>query len=186
MLDKFLFLKEWLKKPKAIGALLPSSTKLVDAIVAEVPKTAKKIVELGAGTGVITESLLHHGFTANQIISIEKNPAFIARLRKKFPEVTFIEGDAKTFMKVYPDLSHNVDVVISGLPIRLWDKSSLLELENQLYEVLSPNGLFIQFTYQIYQYKSLLSESFELFHLHKVWWNIPPALVEVFQLRQSH
>lgn len=183
MSDKLLFLKEWLKTPKSIGAVFPSSAQLVNAMLIEVPATAKKIVELGAGTGVFTDALLKRGFAPHQIISIEKNPIFIKSLQVKFPDVTFVEGEAANLLKHNPELLHQADVIISGLPIRLWDKESLLQFENLLSNTLSPNGLFIQFTYQIYSYKPVLSTSFELLRLHRIWLNLPPAAVEVFQTR---
>jgi 23S rRNA (adenine-N6)-dimethyltransferase len=52
------------------------------------------IVEIGGGTGVLTQALVHAGA---DLIAIERDPVLAARLRNRFATVAVVTGDAAAF-----------------------------------------------------------------------------------------
>ena len=95
VLDEVRFLKNWIDKPLMTGAVAPSSPQLARLMAAQVdPATPGHVVELGPGTGVVTHALLDRGLDPDRIVSIEYNPDFCKLLRRRFPGVGFVHGDA--------------------------------------------------------------------------------------------
>ena len=52
------------------------------------------VLELGPGTGAVTDALLKHGLREDRLIAIENNPTLAKLLRKRFPRAQIITGDA--------------------------------------------------------------------------------------------
>src|SRR5260221_518485 len=90
-----LFLQELLLYPQQIGAVLPSSKNLAEAMANWLPENPDTFVlELGPGTGVVTEALLARGLRQDRLVAIEKSPRLANLLRQKFPRAEIITGDA--------------------------------------------------------------------------------------------
>ena len=68
----FIFLKEMIANPAAIGAACPSTKQLARHLAGQVPlHYPGLIVELGGGTGAVTAALLEHAIPSENIIVIE-------------------------------------------------------------------------------------------------------------------
>jgi len=185
MLDKIVFGLSWFRSPKKVGTITPSGKKLGAAIAREVD-IAKPglVVELGAGTGALTEGLLNAGLPPERLIAIESDPALAKHLRKRFPQVTVVEGDAtdlKTTLKDF-DLS-GLHTIVSGLPPLLMERADQERLFTQALELMGPDGRIAQYTYSP---KSpippayLHSWGFEGRRRAFVLANFPPASVWLF------
>jgi len=177
-----VFLRELLLHPTAMGAACPSSNKLARSIAQHVPMpTDNAIVELGGGTGVITAGLLARGIAADKLAIIERSSALTHHLRKRFPDLNIINGDACQLSQLLNTESHSISAVVSSLPLRTLPRSTVRSIGKEIDRVLEQNGLFIQFTYSLFS--SPLSPSTNLRRVHKqyVWWNLPPARVDVFK-----
>jgi len=97
------FLRGFLKDPRGVSAPTPSSPALAAAMAEKVdPLRPGLVVELGAGTGVVTEALLARGISAERLLVIEYGAYFVDLLRKRFAEVTVIQGDAFAFERYLP------------------------------------------------------------------------------------
>ena len=72
--------------PRSVGALLPSGQALVQAMLdltlAEPPG---HVIEIGAGTGVITQALVQHRGTFASLQVVESNARLAEGLRHRFP-----------------------------------------------------------------------------------------------------
>lgn len=91
--DAALFLWKWIQAPTRIGSVWPSGRALGRAMAAELDLSLPgAIVELGAGTGPVTATLLQSGVPPDRFYAIERDPALAATLRKHLPEVRVIEG----------------------------------------------------------------------------------------------
>src|SRR3954454_21884393 len=90
-----LFLQELVNCPRQVGAILPSSRNLAAAMARWVPQDPNAyVLELGPGTGVVTEALLARGLREDRLVAIEMSPKMADHLRAKFPRATIITGDA--------------------------------------------------------------------------------------------
>src|SRR5476649_1383072 len=89
------FLRALVAHPKNIGAIMPSSRALGRAIAAQMdPARPGPVLELGPGTGVITEALLERGVAAERLTLVEYDAEMAACLARRFQGVTVIQGDA--------------------------------------------------------------------------------------------
>ena len=97
------FLGGLFENPRGVRAPTPSSAFLSAAIADELDlERAGLVIELGAGTGVVTQALLNRGIAAERLLVIESTPAFVKILRQRFPNVRVIEGDALGFDQYCP------------------------------------------------------------------------------------
>lgn len=177
-----LFLRELLFHPTAVGAAWPSSTKLARSVAKQVPlQTSNSIVELGGGTGVITAGLLAHGVSVDKLAIIERSRALTAHLRKRFPHLNIINGDACHLSQLLDADSHSISVVVSSLPLRTLPNQAVNSIGKEIDRVLEHNGLFIQFTYSLLSSPLPPSANLRRIHRQYVWWNLPPARVDVFR-----
>src|SRR5437762_3596433 len=93
--DEVRFIGSWIKKPLAVGAVTPSSKPLARTMAQYVdPHGDGPVIELGPGTGPITEALVEHGVDPSRLVLVEFNPTFCQLLRQRFPEATVVQADA--------------------------------------------------------------------------------------------
>src|SRR5690349_7767629 len=93
--DSGLFLREWFANPQRTGAVAPSSPRLAAAMADWLPENPESFVlELGPGTGAVTEALIKNGLREEKLVAIERNPKLARLLREKFPRAQIIAGDA--------------------------------------------------------------------------------------------
>jgi phosphatidylethanolamine/phosphatidyl-N-methylethanolamine N-methyltransferase len=117
--DRLLFLRLWFHAPLKIAAWSPSSGELGQSFARHLdPHAAAPVLELGGGTGSITEQLLATGLKVERLYVIEREAALCDVLRRRFPGVNVIEGDA---MRVSALLAERgvtrLSSVVSSLPI---------------------------------------------------------------------
>src|ERR1700761_2460661 len=92
------FLKGLIARPKNVGAITPSSPALSRAIAQQVdPFVPGPVLELGPGTGVVTEALIERGVAPERITAIEYDPDFVKMVTERCPGVRVLRGDAFNF-----------------------------------------------------------------------------------------
>lgn len=122
-----LFLRRWLANPLQMGSVVPSSATLCRRIAAEVERGPQDyVLELGAGTGVLSRALLQHGVPPDRLIVVEIVPEMAEHLRETLPGVRVVCGDAFDLAGCVPaEARHRIATVICGIPL------VLLPLERQ-------------------------------------------------------
>jgi len=183
--DSSLFLREWLANPQRTGAVAPSSPKLAAAMARWLPRDPESFVlELGPGTGAITDALLKRGLREDRLVAIENNPVLAKHLRKRFPLAHIITGDAwqlDTLLRDCPQSVKSVGAVISSLPLLNFPPAEAEALAAKIRTILEPRGRWVQYSYHISKNRSRGADDFRLVASKIVWWNLPPARVHVFQ-----
>ena len=183
--DTTLFLQELLANPQGIGAIAPSSPKLAEAMSNWLPTDPESFVlELGPGTGVVTEALLKRGLRQEKLVAIEQNSNMAGALREKFPRAQIITGDAwklDELLRRRREPVEKVGAVISSLPLLNFPPVEAERLAEKIRAVLEPHGKWVQFTYRIHRLRPRGTSSFRLRATKVVWFNLPPARVSVFQ-----
>lgn len=140
------FLGTLVREPLSVGAVAPSSRRLAGHMVADIVP-GSRVIELGAGTGAVTRAILDSGVTAADLLVIERNEAFSEMLRKRFPGIEVVTGNAIGLNRYARTLSGPADFVVSGLPLLLFSPGRKLRLLHQVFSVLTEDGAFHQFTY---------------------------------------
>lgn len=147
----WLFFRQWVRAPLSTASVVPSSRFLAEKMVAEVPKEARQVIELGAGTGVFTKLLVARGAPLNQIMVVELNPVMAEKLTADFPTVRVINGDATHLREIVEQAPHftpgQVDAVVSGLGFLNMPNAIVQSIVAAAFEVLAPGAPFVQFTY---------------------------------------
>ena len=93
--DEVHFIRSWLDKPLATGAVTPSGRFLARAMARYVDLDIPgPVIELGPGTGPVTEALVEHGVDPARLVLVEFNPVFCRLLRSRYPQATVVQGDA--------------------------------------------------------------------------------------------
>ena len=166
-----------------MGAVMPSSKLLARTMAQYVDVDSKgPVVELGPGTGAITNALIEHGVDQKRLVLVEFNPGFCALLRDRYPQAKVVQGDA---YKLRDSLLKVLDVpasaVVSGLPLVTKPMLTRLKLMRDAFVALAPGAPFIQFTYSVAPPipKSLPGVSTEA--SERIWMNLPPARVWVYR-----
>lgn len=178
-----LFMREILIDPRSMGAAFPSSRKLAYNMARQVPLNDDGvIVELGAGTGVITKALLERGIAPERLIVVERAAALANYLRRRFPHITVVQGDAGQLSRLLRPYGCDVTAVVSSLPLRSLPDGVVCTVMTELNTVLKSGGRFIQFTYDLRPMRGMFYR-FEKIVSQIVWSNMPPARVDVFVCR---
>ena len=82
--DEVRFLRSWIEKPLHMGAVMPSSKVLARAVARNVDiNSTAPVIELGPGTGAITDALVKHGVAEKRLVLVEYDPGFCALMRER-------------------------------------------------------------------------------------------------------
>lgn len=141
-----MFFRSWLRDPFNVASIAPSSRWLARLMATGVHPAAR-VVELGAGTGTLTEALLEVGVRPENLFLVEQHADFVAVLRARFPGATVIEADAATLTRPLGVLRGSIDYVISGLPILWFNRDKKAAILEEAFALLTASGRFHQFTY---------------------------------------
>lgn len=175
------FLIEYLKSPRTVGAVAPSSKKLAEKMAGDIDfETARCIVEYGPGTGVFTETLMKKIRKHTSLLLIEYNEEFCKQLEERYSDysnVIVINDSAENIDKHLKKYGvKEVDYVVSGLPFASLPKSMSNKILKKTKEILRHNGMFITFQYTLLK-KGYIGSYFKDISLERVILNLPPAYV---------
>lgn len=181
--DRVLFLREFLKHPRQIGSIIPSSRFLEKRLMelGEVT-TAKTIVELGSGTGGTTRAILATMPADARLLCIEINPHFCSWLNKiNDPRLIVHCGSAADLRELLEEHELDApDMVLSGIPFSTMGDALGTRILETIYSVLAPAGRFI--AYQVRDQVSHLSNPIMgTPHFERAMLNIPPVRVYRWQ-----
>jgi len=183
--DEVQFIRSWIEKPLSTGAVMPSSRVLARAMARYVdPQAAGPVIELGPGTGPVTQALVKQGIDPARLILVEFNPDFCRLLRSRYPQATVVQGDAyrlRRLLETYVDAP--VAAIVSGLPLVTKPLRTRLRLISDAMTLLATGAPFVQFTYAMLppipkELSGVRAEASEL-----IWMNLPPARVWVYRGR---
>lgn len=181
----WMFAQELLDKPRAVGAVWPSSQALARRMASQVPVDGRGwVVELGGGTGAITEAILARGVSPERLLVVERSGAFVRHLRRRFPAVRVLQGDAAKLAQLLPP-GACVDAIVSSLPLRSLPAPEAGEILAQWVRVCATGGVVIQFTYDLPGLRRHQPPGFAPCASSIVWNNLPPARVLTFARSQA-
>jgi len=174
------FLRGLIARPKNVGAIAPSSPALARAIAQQVdPAATGPVLELGPGTGVVTEALIERGVVPERITAVEYDADFAKLVAKRFPRVHVVRGDAF-------DLANTLGTgapfaaIVSGLPLLNHPLERRRALIEGALERLRPGAPYVQFSYGTRPpIEAPVGASVR--RAAVIWLNLPPARVWVYR-----
>jgi phospholipid N-methyltransferase len=179
-----IFLREFIQAPSHVGSVCPSSKALIASIINTAPLHGNDlIVDLGAGSGTVSEELVNAGVSPNRIVAVEISDGFSRVFSKRCPDVPLVIGDARSLQSILTRHSPDgrVGAVISSLPLRVMPPDDVSEIMAELRNVLvDKGGVLIQYTYAWWMRYPLSRHGFIPRSVDIVPANIPPAKVESY------
>ena len=182
MRDSLLLLSNFIKNPKEVGAVAPSSKFLAREIVKHIEfETSKNIVELGPGLGAFTKLILKKANPNTRLFCFEVNKKFCSYLKKNIADrrLVILNAGAETIRSNLKKFNiKEADCIVSGLPFRNFTIAKKSKIIEHVKNSLSDKGRFILFQYTN-GLINLLNSYFNKVERKFVPLNIPPAFVYI-------
>src|ERR1700704_2774891 len=181
--DDVRFIRSWIEKPLTTGAVTPSGRALARTMAGYIdPSVPGPIIELGPGTGPVTEALVAQGVDPSRLVLVEFDPTFCRLLRKRYPAATVVHGDAYSLKRLLNGLLQQpAAAVVSGLPLFTKPLPMRLRLLFEAFGLMSPGAPFVQFTYHAVAPIPKRLDRVRAEASERIWMNIPPARVWVYR-----
>lgn len=173
------FITRFLAHPKRVGAIMPSGPGLCAALAAAADLSGD-VLELGPGSGVVTRALLLSGLAPHRLTVIEYDEAFAEALRKRYPGICVLQGDAFGFRDLTGSMQFSS--VISGLPLLNYPHEKGRALIADALDAMPPGAPFVQFSYG-WNAPVPPPEGADAKLVTRVWANLPPAAVWTYRRR---
>ena len=145
------FLREFLKNPRQIGSVVPSSRFLEQRLVdVSGAANARLIVEFGPGTGGTTQALLHALPGEARLLAIEINPRFASHLESiADPRLIVHTGSALDIREALAARGlPQPDVVLSGIPFSTMPPAVGRAILRAAWDALAPGGRFVAYQFR--------------------------------------
>lgn len=181
------FLSRFVRDPRSVGAVAPSSRFLASKMVAGIHFTpGVRIVEFGPGTGPFTEAILDRLPEDGHYLGIERDPTFAAHLRARFPGAEVLEDSVENLVPLLTERDLlPVDHIVSGLPFASLPREVTSAVLEGTAQVLRGGGTFTTFQYvhsfplpSAVRFRRRMAALFGPLSARRVEVrNLPPALV---------
>lgn len=164
------FINQFFMRPREVGACTESSRVLAKKMAEEVAGSTN-VVEFGAGTGPVTREILNYLPEQGRLTCFEINPLFYPELEKiNDSRLRVVKDDARNWDR-YVD---NVECIVSGLPLTLFDKAT----KQEFFGIAKKAGKYVQLQYFPFL-RQTLKRNFPKVRTKFVPRNLPPAFVFV-------
>ena len=178
------FFKGFLRNPKEVGSVIPSSRFLTRRVLAcgDVPN-ARVIVELGPGTGVLTHEILARMPADGKLVAIEINEDFAKVLRSSCPDprLTIFAGSSTEIEKALEQAGETqADLVLSGIPFSTMERGDGRRTLEAAKRVLSESGRFVAYQFRSHV-RRFAEPVFGPAETHSGFWNLPPMRIYVWR-----
>jgi phospholipid N-methyltransferase len=193
--EHVLLFSRFLKSPRTVGALTPSSRYVADAIVEHVDfNRPGRIVELGPGTGALTGPIVERLGPHIDFLALEIDPEFCRSVQARWPAVDCVCVSAEALDSVAADRGLlPIDHIVSGLPFATLPQAMTKQILKNVVKVLRPGGTFSTFQY-VHSYGMPPAAAFRRSmsammggepDTRVVVKNLPPALVMTWKKGES-
>jgi phosphatidylethanolamine/phosphatidyl-N-methylethanolamine N-methyltransferase len=198
-----LFFREFLRTFHTTGAILPSGRRLAAALTRFVgePSDSRRILEVGPGTGAVTQQIVAAMRPTDRVDLVELNDAFVRQLQRRFetePAFQAVADRARVLHCPIEELprTERYDLIVSGLPLNNFSVASVERILAALVELLDGGGTLSFFEYiAVRSARTLVSGRSERERLRgigkamraaldgreirrdAIWLNVPPAWV---------
>ncbi len=181
------FIKGTLRDPAAVGSIFPSSRYVAREYLRGVEFDEQtSVLELGPGTGPITELLYERMDAPGRYVGIEQDSGYVGVLEERFPEMHFVEGSAEDAVEYVEEVGlEDVDLIISALPFTTLPEPVQTRIYDQIDELMGDGTIFRAIvlataypTSNSREFRDRMNQRFGPFTKRRfVWRNIPPAFI---------
>jgi phospholipid N-methyltransferase len=147
------FLIEAFRNRKEVGAIAASGRHLARAMTTTIGANdhVDRVLEVGAGTGAFTGSILDRLGPGGSADIVELNPSFCRKLRRKVVPWSAMNEDRSAQVIEgcieNADLKESYTTIVCGLPFNSFPPDVARRILRQLADLLSPGGTLTFFEY---------------------------------------
>ena len=184
--DELQFFKGWIDRPKTVGSIVPTSSITARKMASIIdPGSGLPVLEVGPGTGVITRAILARGVKPENLYALEYSPEFVRHLRRLYPGVNVIEGDAFNLSAALGDHRDlTFDSVVSGVPLLNFPVAQRVAYVESLLDRIPTGRPVVQLTYGPLSPIPPGRGDYTVEHFHFVVRNIPPTQLWIYRRRK--
>ncbi len=185
--EHMLLLREFVRTPFSTATIAPSSRHLAHGMAGAVRlDIARSVVELGPGTGALTNELLPRLRHDARFLAVELNPTFAEEWQRQFPGRQLELGSVADLQQIcLRRQMTDIDCIVSGLPWQSFPEELQVAGLEAVEGVLSPGGQMVTFGYHVglcipsgRRFLRLAEKRFrKVERLKWVWRNLPPAYI---------
>jgi phosphatidylethanolamine/phosphatidyl-N-methylethanolamine N-methyltransferase len=183
--DSARFLKTLAAAPRLTGAVAPSGRALARAMAIAIGSPSHGlVVELGPGTGPVTQSLLETGVVPERLVLVEYDAGFCRLLKQRFVLASVVQGDAYDLPRALaPFAGQPIAAVVSSLPLLNQPPPRRAKLIHDAFALMAPSGVFVQFTYGLLSPipREICAGRFSAVRSRPILLNLPPAFVWTYR-----
>ena len=181
--EEVRFFKGWMDGPKAVGAVLPTSSITARRMASVInPDSNLPVLELGPGTGVITKAILQRGVKPEHLWSVEYSADFVDHLNLEFPDVNIVHGDAFDLdCTLGENRDMTFDCVVSAVPLLSFPIERRIAIVEDLMERIPAGRPVVQITYGPLSPVPGRRCNFAVEHFDFVFRNFPPAQLWIYR-----
>jgi phosphatidylethanolamine/phosphatidyl-N-methylethanolamine N-methyltransferase len=183
--DQAHFLKTLIDRPRLTGSVAPSGRHLARAMASPVdPAREGLVIELGPGTGPVTQALIERGLARDRLVLVEYDHGFCRLLGQRFAPARIVQGDAYDLPRTLRDLGGApIVAVVSSLPLLNEPPARRIKLIEDAFALMGPQGLLVQFTYGLGSPipREACAQRFSAHCTAPIWRNLPPARVWTYR-----
>ncbi len=149
--DRLAFLKGFLRQPRDVGSVIPSSRFLERKMVRMAGiGQAQSVVELGPGTGGTTRAILAAMPESATLLAIELDPAFVDHTRDIDDRRLIVhQGSAEQLAELI--MAHRLrppEAILSGIPFSTMPEATGTRIIEAIRDVLAPGGCFVAYQFR--------------------------------------
>jgi phosphatidylethanolamine/phosphatidyl-N-methylethanolamine N-methyltransferase len=184
--DSASFLKTLVAAPRLTGAVAPSGRALARAMAAAIGSPSQGlVVELGPGTGPVTQALIETHVAPERLVLVEYDPSFCRMLERRFEGVRVIQGDAYDLPLTLSSFAGQpIAAVVSSLPLLNQPPLRRTKLIADAFALMGPAGVLVQFTYGLQSPipREFCAHRYAAVRSRPILLNLPPAFVWTYRL----
>ena len=178
MRDVLSFFRALLASPSEVGAVFPSSRHLAAAMGAAAAEldSGGQIIEIGAGSGALTQTLITH-FGRERLQIIECAPALVDLLQQRFPHARIVAARAEDWLQAGARQTPG-SLLVSSLPFKSLPAVTAHRLAHRYQQLVLQGARLLQFSYGVYPPFSLPPDrGLRWQQKRRIWLNLPPATI---------
>ena len=181
--EELRFFKGWIDKPRAVGSIIPTSSVTSRRMASVInPHSGLPVLELGPGTGVITKAILETGLPPEKLFTVEFSEDFVDHLRRDFPRVNVIQGDAFNLDETlgeHRDLTF--DAIVSGVPLLNFPVPQRVAYVEDLLNRIPAGRPIVQLTYGPKSPVPPGKGNYTVEHFDFIIRNLPPTQLWIYR-----
>ena len=183
--ENYAFFLQFMKHPERVGSVCPSSRALAEQLSnkADIDEQGL-VIDLGAGSGVVSQGMTSIGIQTDRIIAIEALEGFADSFAARCPGIPLVIGDAENLKTILDRVApgREISAIISSLPFRAMHPATTSAILDAVHVVLRERGgRLIQYSYAWWLQYPLKDDGFTPVAANIVWRNLPPARVEAYR-----